>query len=125
MTEGRKQFSIRAACMAAGLATAFAAVGASGAAQREGPLACDIVARSSGGSIALESVALAGEGLSGSYSFKVRGPGTSISQGGPFEAAAGEAVTLSQVMVSNGRSYDVELEVSAGGVTAICSDTVG
>ena len=124
MTDINKRFIGVAASLLVGLAAAGATMGASQASNSDGPLSCAIETSRAGGTIAIRSVAGSERGISGSYSFSVRGSGTNINQGGPFEVAAGKTVTLGQVMVGGG-SYDARLEVSAGGRTVSCSERIG
>lgn len=123
MTPGTKQYSIWAASMVASLAAAFAAVGASQAGSEK--IACEIVANSSRGLVTLEGRALAGEALSGSYSFEVSGTGTRIRQGGPFGAAAGATATLGSVSLGGSGPYEARLEISANGRTVQCAERTG
>jgi len=113
-----------AASVAIGLAAGGAAIGASQSAS-DGPLSCGIEQSRSGGMVRLESVATSQTPASGTYSFKVRGPGTDISQGGEFDAASGEKVTLGMVMVGGqGASYNATLEVKANGRTVTCAQRI-
>lgn len=124
MTGTNKHFSIWAACMVASLGAAFAAAGASQ--PDSGPLRCEIVASSSGGMTQIAGLAHAGKALSGSYQLRVSGPGTSINQGGEFDAASGRPATLGSVTLGgSARSYDVRLEVRAGGHTVSCAERIG
>ena len=79
---------------------------------------CEIKAASNGGMLALQGVVHAGMALSGSYQMRVSGQGpggsSNLNQGGQFNAAAGEAVTLGQVIVDNsGGTYDVMLSIDS------------
>ena len=125
MSVTNKQFSIWAASMVASLAAAFAAAGASQASN--GPALCEIVARSSGGIVAVSALAHAGgNGMTGSYRLTVSGDGTDIRQGGAFAARAGETVRLGSAELDEaGGGYDVKLDVTAGDVTASCAKYVG
>jgi hypothetical protein len=124
MTTTNKTLIGAAATLLIGLGAAGTAIGAGQATASNGPLGCSIETSRSGGMIAIESVAKSASATTGSYTFSVRGPGTNISQGGDFEAGAGETVTLGQVMLGGG-SYDLKLEVSAGGHTVSCSERLG
>ncbi len=123
MTIGRKHLPILALGVAATIGAGFAAAGNG---QASGPLSCEIVATPSGGMTAIEGVARSNAALTGNYRLRVSGPGTNISQGGPFDAAAGRPATLGSVMLGgSGGSYDVRLEVEAGGTTVSCSERIG
>ena len=79
---------------------------------------CEIKAASNDGMLALQGVVHAGMALAGSYQMRVSGQGpggsSNLNQGGQFNAAAGEAVTLGQVMVDNsGGTYDVTLSIDS------------
>ena len=79
---------------------------------------CEIKAASNDGMLALQGVVHAGMALSGSYQMRVSGQGpggsSNLNQGGQFNAAAGEAVTLGQVIVDNsGGTYDVMLSIDS------------
>lgn len=123
MTHTNKRFIGAAAMLLIGLGAGVAGIGASQASASDGPLSCAIETSRSGGMVAIESVATSDRAVIGSYSFSVRGGGTNIRQGGEFEAAAGETVTLGQVMLGGG-GYDLKLEVSAGGRSASCSQRI-
>lgn len=123
MTVSNKQFSIWAACMVASLAAAFAAAGASQAGS--GPAQCEIAAKSSGGMVAIDALAHADGALNGTYRLTVSGNGTNINQAGEFDASAGETVRLGSATLGGSGSYNVKLDVTAGGVTAQCAERVG
>lgn len=124
MTGTNKPFSIRAACMVASLATAFAAAGAVQASSDS--LRCEIATASSNGMTSIEGLAHAAGATAGTYGMTISGNGTDIRQGGEFDARAGQTVTLGSAMLGgSGRSYDVRLEISAGGKTAHCAERVG
>ena len=124
MTGTNKPFSIWAACMVASLATAFAASGAVQA--RSDTLRCEIAAGTSDGMISIEGLAHAAAATTGTYGMTISGAGANISQGGDFDAQAGQTVTLGSAMLGgSGRSYDVKLEISAGGATAHCAERIG
>lgn len=124
MTHMTRRFTGAGAAMLVGLAAAAATIGASQASVSDGPLSCAIETSRSGGAIAIESIARTERAASGSYSFSVRGGGTDIRQGGEFDAGAGETVTLGEVMLGGG-SYDLRLEVSAGGRSVTCAQRIG
>lgn len=120
----KTQFSIWAAFMVASVGTAIAASGAVQAGN--GPAQCEIFAQNSGSMVAIEALAHASEAMSGSYILRISGPGTSLTQGGDFEAAAGDSVTLGSAMLTaSGSVYDVQLEISSDGTSAQCSKRVG
>lgn len=125
MTTSNKQLSILAAGMALVAGAGFAAAGA-GTAGDSGPLRCEIVSSASGGMTSIEGVAHSDRPVAGTYQLRVSGPGANISQGGEFDASAGRAATLGSVRLGgSGGSYDVKLEVKAGGHTSSCSERVG
>ncbi|MCG6115780.1 MAG: hypothetical protein MEQ84_11340 [Mesorhizobium sp.] len=114
----------RAALLPAALGLALAgcsAVAGPGSASA-GPLRCEIVASSSGGSTRLEAVAHADRSVQGSYSFRVASGGaagrSTIQQGGDFEAGPGRPATLG--VASFGGSYDAALEITANGRNVDC-----
>ena len=91
---------------------------------------CEIKAASNGGMLALQGVVHAGMALSGSYQMRVSGQGpggsSNLKQGGQFNAAAGEAVTLGQVMVDNsGGTYDVTLSIDSAEGKVDCQGHFG
>lgn len=121
MTHRNKMLLGWAASVAIGLVAGGAAIGA-GQTASDGPLSCGIEQSRSGGMVRLESVATSQTSVFGTYAFKVRGSGTDISQGGEFEAAAGETVSLGMVMLgAQGASYDATLEIRANGRSVSCS----
>lgn len=114
----------RAALLPAALGLALAgcsAVAGPGNASA-GPLRCEIVASSSGGSTRLEAVAHADRSVQGSYTFRVASGGSAgrstIQQGGDFEAGPGRPATLG--VASFGGSYDAALEITANGRNVDC-----
>lgn len=114
---------------AMGLTTACAAVGASYAGTGSGE-ACEIQAFHEGNGTTLTGTFHSEAPVSGTYSFKVTGRGSSgssnISQGGEFEAAQGEDVELGNVMMSSpGGIFDAVLEVTIDGRTVDCRKRVG
>lgn len=114
-----------AASIAIGLSAGGAAIGAGNGTSGD-PIACQIEQSRSGGMIMLEGVVTSTQPVTGHYAFSVRGPGANINQGGDFEAAAGEAVSLGSIMIgANGTSHDVRLEVTAAGYSATCSERAG
>lgn len=120
MTNG-KQFSIWAACMVASLGAAFAAAGAVQAGSQQ--VQCEIATRSSGSMTVIEGLVHAPKAVSGTYSMKVSGPGTNISQAGEFEASAGKTLVLSSVSLS-GTGQRVSLDVTADGEKLSCSQRI-
>lgn len=100
----------------------------SGQAKSQDPTVCGINATSNGGMTALQAAFTSDVAVTGSYQFKVvsSGPGGSsnISQGGPFAAPANQTVTLGQVAINDGATYNVVFTVNANGVDLDCSQTV-
>ena len=95
-----------------------------------GPTTCEIKAASDGGMLALQGVVHAGIAISGSYQMRVSGQGpggsSNLNQGGQFNAGAGEAVTLGQVMVDNsGGTYDVTLSLDTNAGRVDCQGRFG
>lgn len=123
MTIASKHLPILALGVAATLGAGFATAGNG---LGTGPLSCEIVATPSGRTTAIEGVVHSDATLTGSYQLRVSGPGTNISQGGPFDAAAGRPATLGSVTLGGtGGSYDVRLDVEAGGASTSCSQRIG
>jgi hypothetical protein len=94
------------------------------------PTTCEIKAASNGGMLALQGVVHAGIALSGSYQMRVSGQGpggsSNLNQGGQFNAGAGEAVTLGQMMVDNsGGTYDVRLSIDTNAGRIDCQGRFG
>lgn len=120
----KTQFSIWAAFMVASIGTAIAASGAVQAGNA--PAQCEIAASPAGGGmVSIEALAHIQDATRGSYSLTITGAGANISQGGDFDARAGETVMLgSAALGGSARGYDVTLAVTAGGKTAQCSERV-
>jgi hypothetical protein len=94
------------------------------------PTTCEIRVASNGGMLAIQGVVNGGIALSGSYQMRVSGQGpggsTNLNQGGQFNAGAGEAVTLGQVMVDNsGGTYDVVLSIDSAEGKVDCQGHFG
>ncbi|MDL2409573.1 curli-like amyloid fiber formation chaperone CsgH [Rhizobium calliandrae] len=101
-----------------------------GAGQPSAPLRCEIRAAPEGGMLALEAVAHANKGVSGTYSFHVesagRNGGTNIEQSGDFHAASGQSATLGTVTLdAKGGVYDAVLDMNVGGQRIGCTQRVG
>ncbi len=129
----RLSVSSRRAVLALGLvlapAAAFATMSA-GAAPTKGPVRCEIRAVPQGGLLALTALVETDRSVSGRYTLDVegagRGGGTQLSQGGPFTAEPGRALTLGSVTLSGqGALYDVSLDVTVGVRTVSCDERVG
>ena len=91
---------------------------------------CEIIGTANGGMLSIQGVVHASAPVSGSYQMQVNGQGpggsSDSSQGGDFTASAGDAVTLGQMMVSNGGgTYDVTLSLDANGSTIRCQNRFG
>lgn len=109
------------------VALATAGAGLAGAKSEDGPLRCEILTDTSGGMVSLEGVVHAASALAGTYSFTVRSSGaggsSDIEQGGAFEAARGETVSLGQMSLGSGARLDASLTVTAEGRTVACAGT--
>lgn len=109
------------------LVVALATAGLAGANSEDGPLRCEILTDTSDGMISLEGVVHAASALAGTYSFTVRSSGaggsSDIEQGGAFEAAKGETVSLGEMSLGSGASLDASLTVTAEGRTVACAGT--
>jgi hypothetical protein len=82
------------------------------------PTTCEIRVASNGGMLAIQGVVNGGIALSGGS--------TNLNQGGQFNAGAGEAVTLGQVMVDNsGGTYDVVLSIDSAEGKVDCQGHFG
>lgn len=92
------------------------------------PTLCGINAQSSGGMIALQAAFKSDVAVNGSYQLRIvtSGPGgnSNVSQGGGFSAAANDVVTLGQVSVNSGSTYQVDFKVNANGVDLDCSQEI-
>lgn len=98
--------------------------------QSVGPVRCEIRATPEGGMVLLEALAYADRNVSGTYSFHVestgRTGGTSIEQGGAFNAAPGKPATLGAVTLdAKAGVYDAKLEVAVDGKSIGCAARVG
>ena len=126
MTDINRRSALLAAALAAGLGAAGAAMASGGAS--DGRLTCEIRKGSALGMTALEAVVHAGEAVSGSYSFTVKGSGggsTNIRQGGAFSAGPGAPATLGKVTVGGSAAYDASLRVEADGISVECEERFG
>lgn len=110
---------------AAGLAALAAGTSGATATDAQHGLRCEILVERSGGMIAVAPTVASDEAISGAYRLTLAGASasgrTSIRQGGPFTAQAGETVRLSRAMVSASAATDAELEIDAGGETVACA----
>ena len=125
MTEISRRSALLAAVFAAGLGAAAAMASGGG---EDGPLSCEIRKGSALGMTALEAVVHAGEAVSGSYSFTVKGSGggsTNVRQGGAFSAGPDAPVTLGKVTVGGSATYDASLRVEADGMSVECEERFG
>ena len=126
MTVISRRSALLADVFAAGLGAAGAAMASGGG--EDGPLSCEIRKGSALGMTALEAVVHAGEAVSGSYSFTVKGSGgggTNIRQGGGFSAGPGAPATLGKVTVGGSAAYDASLRVEADGISVECEERFG
>jgi hypothetical protein len=100
----------------------------SGQAKTQDPNVCGINATSNGGMTALQATFASDVAVDGSYQLKVvsSGPGgnSNISQGGQFTAAAHENLTLGQVSINDGSTYEIHFKVTVGGAEMDCSQTI-
>ena len=124
MTAKTNSAFLRMSAMLVGAGMLAASAGSVVASSSSGPVRCEIVASKANGMTRLLGVAHAGSALSGSYLFRVSGSGANISQGGGFDARAGEAATLGSVMLGGSGSYNVSLEVKANGASVSCAQRI-
>jgi hypothetical protein len=126
MIKRHKRFIARAVPLALGLGMAGFAISAGQAESTDAPLRCEIEMSKQGGMVAMQGVVHSDVAVSGSYRFRVASAGSggnsNISQGGGFSADANDPVTLGNVMLGGGGSYDASLEVTANGETIECSE---
>lgn len=123
MSSPRKPISILAALVAVSLGAVFTAAGAMETSQAAAR--CEIITKKSGGLISIQAQAHADKAVSGSYEFSVTGSGTNLNQGGDFDGAAGETISLGSAMLIAGQALDVELSVRASGSISKCSERLG
>lgn len=91
---------------------------------------CEISATPSGGMVRLDALVHASKPVVGSYNLRVEktggGGSSTISQGGDFDAKAGQTATLSSVSLgSRGARYNATLDVTIGGKTVSCTKQTG
>ncbi|MGE0503057.1 MAG: curli-like amyloid fiber formation chaperone CsgH [Rhizobiaceae bacterium] len=109
---------------AAMLVSAGVAAG-SASAPSDRALACAIEVDRAAGLASIEVTARSRWATTGEYSFRLRGPGMDINQGGSFHAASDERVVLGSVTVSTGGpAYRATLTVSVGDRSAACEKTI-
>ena len=129
MINSTKRIAARAVPLALGLGLAGFAISAGQAESTDGPVRCEIQANTQNGMVAMQGVVHADVAVSGSYRFRVASAGgggnSKISQGGAFSAGPDDAVTLGNVMLGGGGSYDASLEVTSNGETIKCAEWVG
>lgn len=82
---------------------------------------CALVAEEGAGGTTLSARLDAREAVAGTYALRVRANGAAIDQGGEFEAAAGEALTLAETQLGTPASrVDARLTLTAEGRTTTC-----
>lgn len=87
--------------------------------------ACSLDARDNGSATEITAIVRADQAVSGVYQLSVGqtvGGQTQINQGGPFEAVAGQRLTLSALTLS-GAGLTGSLAVTADGTTVFCPIT--
>lgn len=100
----------------AGVAAACTTSTAATSAAATAPFACEIAVAETAAGTRFEARLQANDALSGSYRLSLAGRGTTIRQGGAFDARAGETLTLGQSMLSGAASaYDTDLTVTVDG----------
>ena len=101
-----------------------------GATRTSGVIQCEVRVTPVDGAVQLEGIARVDAAVSGTYSFRVVGSGgaggSSIEQGGNFEASPDAPAVLGKVVLgSQGASYDVRLGLTAGHDSVECTRHVG
>ena len=124
MTAKTNSAFLRLSALIAGAGMLAASAGTVVASSSSGPLRCEIVASKANGMTRLQGVAHAGSSMTGTYTFRVSGSGANISQGGDFDARAGQAAALSSVTLGGGGGYNVTLDVRANGASVSCSQRI-
>lgn len=111
--------------LSVGLVIAALAAGTVFANPATSTVQCGVAKTTQQGMLALEGTILSPTALSGEYRFAIQsasnGGSSNISQGGYFEAAAGQATPLGKVMLNAGSSYNVVFDVTAGGQKIDCN----
>lgn len=112
------------ATIALGLVIAAIAAGSGMANPAAGTMQCGIAKSSQNGMLALEGTVLSPTAVSGEYRFSIQsasnGGSSNISQGGYFEAAAGQPTPMGKVMLNAGASYTIAFDVTANGKKLDC-----
>lgn len=129
MFKTRKTRFASAAAILVALGAAGCSAGAGEADMTQQALSCEIEQSTMNGALVLRGVVHAGAAVSGNYRLKVTSAGgggsANINQGGAFSAGRGDTVRLGTVMLGNrGTTYDVRLEVSAGGHDYQCVERI-
>lgn len=89
--------------------------------EAEGPFRCALALSPLGAGTAVLARVTAAEGLAGRYSLTLRAGANAIDQGGSFEAAPGETVTLGEATLPGApEALVADLTVTAGGRTVAC-----
>ncbi len=112
-----------------GVAVAGVAVNAIAAESHAAPLRCEIRTSSMNGMTTVEGLVHATAAVTGSYQLRILSSGSSgnsdIEQGGLFAAGPEGSVTLGQVTLGGGGSFDASLELTSDGTTVSCSQRIG
>jgi len=88
------------------------------------PFTCELAVEPSGRMVNFEGRIQAETATSGTYRLSISGGGTSIDQGGPFSARAGQTLTLGQAMLTGSPDrYDTTLTVEVDGTRYSCPAT--
>lgn len=89
--------------------------------EEKGAFRCALTMSPLGGGTAVLARVTASEDLTGSYSLTLRAGANAIDQGGDFEAAAGETVTLGEATLPGApEAIEAALTVTAGGRSVAC-----
>ena len=87
----------------------------------DGPFTCALVLAPQGAGTSVAGRVTARAPVAGTYALRLRAGGTAIDQGGDFDAAEGETVTLGEATLPGGAdALDATLTVSAAGRSVAC-----
>ncbi|MFD1744802.1 curli-like amyloid fiber formation chaperone CsgH [Rhizobium helianthi] len=94
----------------------------------KGPLRCELKVTNTGGMTMLQAFVVSDREVDGTYRLKVDGSGqggtSTIQQGGPFSASSAKPTSLGSVSLGSGSAYDARLDITAGGKSVKCLETV-
>ena len=86
---------------------------------------CGFTSTTQNGMLALEGTLTSPVAVSGEYRFAIQsssnGGSSNISQGGYFEAAAGEVTALGRVMLNSDAHYNLVFDITTGGKNIDCN----